>query len=173
MTTTVALTALLAIATGEIQSGDHTRSIRVDRRTRSYHVHVPPSYDGSKPFPVVLAFHGGGANAESMVRFSGLNEKADEAGFLVVYPAGTGRLERMLTWNTGNCCGYAMRNGVDDVGFVNALLDDLAGRARVDPERIYATGMSNGAMMVYRLASELSERIAARRRHRAPCLERR
>src|SRR5437016_6447484 len=96
-----------------------------------------------------------------MVRFCGLNEKADRAGFLAVYPSGTGRLERALTWNGGNCCGYAMLNKVDDVAFTRGLLDDLAKAVLIDRKRVYATGMSNGAMMVYRLASELSDRIAA------------
>lgn len=85
----------------------------------------------------------------------------DEAGFIAVYANGTGRFERMLTWNAGNCCGYAMRNNVDDVGFVRTLLDDLASAAKIDQDRVYATGMSNGAMISYRLASELSDRIAA------------
>ena len=68
----------------------------------------------------------------------------------------------MLTWNGGNCCGYAMRaEQVDDVAFTRALLDDLAKVVKVDPKRVYATGMSNGAIMAYRLASELSDRIAA------------
>src|SRR5262249_41276708 len=119
------------------------------------------SYDGTRPFPVVLAFHGGGSNAGQMVRFSGLNDKADQAGFLVVYPNGTGRLEQALTWNGGNCCGYAMLNKVDDGAFVRALLDDLGKVAKVDAKRVYATGMSNGAILAYRLASELSDRIAA------------
>jgi polyhydroxybutyrate depolymerase len=113
------------------------------------------------PFPVVLGFHGGGSNAEQFVRFSGLNEKANEAGFIAVYPNGTGRFRRMLTWNGGNCCGYAMREKVDDVAFVRALLDDLAKVAKIDQKRIYATGMSNGAIISYFLASKLSDRIAA------------
>jgi len=161
MNTTVALTALLAIATGEIQPGDHTRSIRVDRRSRTYQVHVPPSYDNSNPFPVVLAFHGGLSRADSLIQRCGLNKKADEAGFIAVYPNGTSRYGRLLTWNAGNCCGYAMRQNVDDVGFVRELLDDLAGVANIDSKRVYATGYSNGAMLSYRLASELSDRIAA------------
>ncbi len=161
MNATIVLTVFLAVATGEIQPGAHTRSIRVDRRTRTYFVHVPPSYDGSKPFPVVLAFHGGLSRAESMIRDNGLNKKADEAGFIAVYPNGTSRYGRLLAWNAGNCCGYAMRHNVDDVGFVRALLDDLAEVAKIDPKRVYATGYSNGAMMAYRLASELSDRIAA------------
>lgn len=141
--------------------GDSTRTIEVHGRTRSYVVHVPKSYDRSKPVAVVLAFHGGGTNAQSMIRFCGLNDTADEAGFLAVYPEGTGRRENALVWNAGDCCGYAMRRNVDDVAFVDALLDELEAQIPIDSKRIYATGMSNGAMLTYRLASELSHRIAA------------
>lgn len=142
-------------------SGDHNRSLQVDNRTRTYLVHVPKSYVGSKPFPVVLAFHGGASNAEQMVRFCGLNDKADQAGFIAVYPNGTGRTANLLTWNGGNCCGYALQNQVDDVAFTRALLDDLASVVKVDQKQVFATGMSNGAIMSYLLASELSDRIAA------------
>jgi polyhydroxybutyrate depolymerase len=87
---------------------------------------------------------------------------ADEEGFLAVYPDGTGRFgERLLTWNAGGCCGYAQDQGVDDVGFVRALIDNLASVAPVDRSRIYATGLSNGAMMAYRLAVEAGDMIAA------------
>jgi polyhydroxybutyrate depolymerase len=110
---------------------------------------------------VVLVFHGGASNAQQMVRFCGLNETADKHGFVVVYPSGTGRLNVTLTWNGGNCCGYAMQQEVDDVGFTRAMLDDLGKVLNVDPKRVYATGMSNGAIMAYRLASEMSDRIAA------------
>jgi polyhydroxybutyrate depolymerase len=108
-----------------------------------------------------MAFHGGGANADNMIAFSGLNKKSDEAGFIVVYPNGTGRLKKMLTFNGGNCCGYAASNKVDDVEFTRKILDDLASSVNVDPKRVFATGMSNGGIMAYRLASELSDRIAA------------
>ena len=67
----------------------------------------------------------------------------------------------MLTWNGGNCCGYASENNVDDVGFTRAVLDDLAKVANVDAKRVFATGMSNGGILCYRLASEFSDRIAA------------
>ena len=109
----------------------------------------------------MLVFHGGATNAKTMVRFCGLNETADRNGFLAVYPSGTGRNPNLLTWNAGNCCGDALRYDVDDVGFVAALLDDLAELAEIDRDRVFATGMSNGGMLAYRLASELSERIAA------------
>ncbi len=154
-------TALFATVSDGLDPGDHTRSIRLERRTRTYHIHIPPSYDGSRPFPVVLAFHGGLSRGQSMIHDCGLNEKADDAGFIVVYPNGTSQYGRLLTWNAGNCCGYAMRHKVDDVGFVRKLLDDLGATTSIDYQRVYATGYSNGAMMCYRLASELSDRIAA------------
>jgi polyhydroxybutyrate depolymerase len=158
---TLAVLTLLVAESTPLGPGDYTRTLTLRGRTRTYLVHVPKSYDGSKPYPVVLAYHGGGSNAEQMVRFCGLSAKADAAGFLAVYPSGTGRLARALTWNGGNCCGYAMENQVDDVAFTRALLDDLATVAKVDAKRVYATGMSNGAILAYRLASELSDRIAA------------
>jgi polyhydroxybutyrate depolymerase len=152
----------LAVAHADpVGPGDHTRTLTVGDRKRTYLVHVPKSYDGTKPYPVVLIYHGGASNAEQMVRFCGLNETADKAGFLAVYPSGTGRLATALTWNGGNCCAYAMLNQVDDVAFTRALLDDLTKVLQVDAKRVFATGMSNGAIMAYRLASELSDRIAA------------
>lgn len=153
------LTTLLAL--DPLAPGDHTRTLEHGGRTRTYIVHVPPKYDSKQPTPAVLAFHGGGSNAEQVVRFCGLNEKADRESFIVVYPNGTGRVERMLTWNGGNCCADAMLNNVDDVGFTRSLLDDLATVTNVDAKRIFATGISNGGIMCYRLASELSDRIAA------------
>ncbi len=152
---------LLSLQPDTFAAGDHTRSLSLGDLKRSYLVHVPKSYDGTKPFPVVLAFHGGGSTAQGMVRFSGLNQTADKHGFIVVYPSGTGSMEQRLTFNGGNCCGYAMTNKIDDVAFTRALLDDLAKLVKVDAKRVYSTGMSNGAILSYLLASELSDRIAA------------
>jgi polyhydroxybutyrate depolymerase len=160
----IALSALLTVALlgiAPLTSGDHTRTMSVGNLDRSYIVHIPATYDSRKPTPVVLAFHGGGANAENMIVFSGLNKKSDEAGFIVVYPKGTGRLEKALTFNGGNCCGYASSHKIDDVKFTRMILDDLATSVNIDPKRIVATGMSNGGIMAYRLASDLSDRIAA------------
>jgi polyhydroxybutyrate depolymerase len=128
--------------------------------TRSYLVHVPPKYEAKKPTPVVLVLHGAGTNGQITVSFCGLNKKADDARFIAVYPNGTGLAGLMLTWNSG---GFR-RQGAgapDDVAFIGKVLDDLAAVVNVDPKRVYATGMSNGGMMCYRLASELSDRIAA------------
>lgn len=146
---------------GELDAGDHLRVVHVGDLQRRYRVHVPHSYDAQRPTPVVLAFHGGGGNPESMIRLSGLNKKSDEARFIIVYPYGTGRDDRRLTFNAGNVGGYAKRKSIDDVGFTRALLDDLAGVVNVDRNRVFATDISNGAMMAYRVASELSDRIAA------------
>lgn len=128
---------------------------------RRYLVHVPRGYDPSKPCPVVLAFHDILGAAELFVAQSKWDELADRRGVLVVYPDGTGRSTQLLTFNAGTCCGYASRSGVDDVGFVRALLDALPSSYAVDRRRVYATGLGNGAMLCYRLACEMPERLAA------------
>ena len=161
MTTLQTLLLLTVLGADPLGPGDHTRMLTVGDVKRNYVVHIPPKYDSKKPMPVVLAFHGGGANADNMIMFSGLNKKSDEAGFIAVYPSGTGRLEKILTFNGGNCCGYAMNNKIDDVEFTRRILDDLAKSANIDPKRVFATGMSNGGIMSYLLASDLSDRIAA------------
>lgn len=161
MTTLQTLLLTTVLGADPLGPGDHTRALTVGDLKRSYLVHIPPKYDRKIPTPVVLAFHGGGANPDNMIVFSGLNKKSDEAGFIAVYPSGTGRLDKFLTFNGGNCCGYAMNNKVDDVEFTRNLLDDLSKSANIDPKRVFATGMSNGGIMAYLLASELSDRIAA------------
>lgn len=128
---------------------------------RTFLVHWPHGKQKVTGLPVVLVLHGGGGNAEGMARISRFNQGADRAGFLVVYPNGTGRLsERFLTWNSGNCCGYALQNKIDDVAFLDALIEKLKVDYRIDASRIYVTGLSNGAMMTYRLGCELSEKLA-------------
>lgn len=131
-------------------------------RTRIYYVHLPPQAGDGQPLPVVINLHGGGGDALDQERYSGMDTLADDEGFIAVYPAGTGRFsERLLTWNAGGCCGYAQEESVDDVGFVRALIDDLSTVTLIDRSRIYATGLSNGAMMAYRLAAEAGDLVAA------------
>lgn len=153
--------ALGLLAANPLAPGDYTRTVTVGTLERNYLVHVPPPAAAGRPLPVVLVFHGAMSSAQQTVRYTGLNDKADQAGFLAVYPNGTGRLERMLTWNAGNCCGSAERDAIDEPAFVRALLDQLAGETPVDARRVFATGISNGAMLCYRLAAEMSDRIAA------------
>jgi len=122
---------------------------------------VPPQASGADALPVILNFHGAASNAEQQERYSGMDATADRDGFVAVYPNGTGRGTRALTWNAGGCCAYAERNKIDDVSFTRALLDDLATRTHIDRSRVYATGISNGGMMAFRLGVEASDRIAA------------
>jgi len=148
---------------GDYGPGDYGRKIRFERRRRFYKIHVPPSYKKGKPMPVVLIFHGGGSYPGAVRYESGMDEVADKEGFIVVYPAGTGIFfnDRLLTWNDGRSLKNGSISKVDDVGFVKALLDDLATFFNIDTKRIYAAGFSNGAQFTYRLAKQLSDRIAA------------
>src|SRR5258708_12165443 len=146
---------------GALVPGDRRVALAFGGRDRSYIAHVPPAAGSRRLLPLLFVFHGGGSNAAGQQRFSRLDGLADRAGFVVVYPNGTGRFERFLTWNAGTCCGSAVIERVDDVGFSLAVLDDVARRVPVDRERVYATGMSNGAMMAPRLPAAASERTAA------------
>jgi polyhydroxybutyrate depolymerase len=140
--------------------GDHTRTVMMGEQKRTYLVHIPKDYDPKKPASVVLALHGAAMNGSMMVWFSGLNKTSDKAGFIVVYPSGTGT-GPFLTWNAGGIKGRMAEGRADDVAFIGKLLDDLGTVVKVDEKRVYACGMSNGGMMSYRLAAELSDRIAA------------
>ena len=84
--------------------GDHTRTLMMGEQKRTYLIHVPKGYDPKKPAPVVLALHGAAMNGSMMVWFSGLSKKSDEAGFIVVYPSGSGT-GPFLTWNAGGFKG--------------------------------------------------------------------
>ena len=155
------LVASPALAAEPLGPGDHTRTVQVGDLERSYLVHIPPKYDPKVPTPVVLILHGAGTNAQIMVPFCAMSKKSDEAGFIAVYPNGTGAAGIFLTWNVGGLHGKMAEGKADDVKFVGSLLDDLGTMVNVDPKRVYATGISNGGMMCYRLAAELSDRIAA------------
>jgi polyhydroxybutyrate depolymerase len=145
-----------------LRAGDHARELAHGGRERSYVLHVPPGR-AAAPRPLLLAFHGGAGNGPGFQRYAGLDALADRDGWLVAYPNGTHRwfTGRLLTWNAGDCCGFASDAGIDDVGFALALIEDVGRLAPLDRSRTYATGHSNGAMMAYRLAAEAPERVAA------------
>lgn len=162
------LLSLLALLTGipgraAYPPGMDQHTLRFAGKERSYLVYLPPSYDGRNPLPLVLIFHGGFQNAEKTVGLTGFNALAEREGFIAVYPNGSGRrlLGARYTWNAGLCCGFAQKKNIDDVGFIKAMLERLKTEYRVDPKRVYATGISNGAMMVYRLACEMPDQLAA------------
>jgi len=142
-------------------AGDYDITLEAGGLTRSALVHVPPHTVGAV-LPLMINYHGGGDHARGQQDYTGMNRHADQHGYMVVYPNGTGRWnKRLLTWNAGSCCGSAARNQVDDVAFTLQLIDYLADRLPVDKTRVYATGFSNGGMMAYRLAVEAGDRIAA------------
>jgi len=129
---------------------------------RGFLLHLPEEYSGESDLPLIIAMHGGFGSPINIQNQSQLSVKADEEGFIVVYPEGVkGGVLDIRTWNAGWCCGHASTDEVDDVGFISALMDTLIGEYAIDTNRIYATGMSNGGFMSYRLACELSDRIAA------------
>ena len=133
--------------------GDRTGRLRFGGRTRTYLVHRPP---GSRAgMPVVLAFHGGGGTAAGMARITHLDAVADQHGFVVVYPQGYAN-----SWAGGKGDTPADEAGIDDVGFVSALIRRLAAEDRIDTTRVFATGLSAGGFMAQRLGCQLSDRIA-------------
>jgi polyhydroxybutyrate depolymerase len=125
---------------------------------RTYALHVPPSYDAKTPLPLVFVLHGATESNDNVEQLSGMSSEADQRRFLVAYPRGIGNLP---TWNAGNCCGAAVQEKVDDVGFLGALLAKLEHDYAVDRKRVYFTGISNGAMMSYRMACEMADDVAA------------
>ena len=162
------LTLLLALLSADpLTPGDCELELTVDGRERSYFVHVPESYRADRPTPVLLVFHGAATNGRLMAEISGMSHKADEAGFVAVYPNGLGVGRAMLVFNVGGIAAGAMKDPADDVQFTRKLLDDLAERINVDPRRIFSTGYSNGGMMSYRLACEHQELFAGIGKHHA------
>ncbi len=148
-----------------LRPGHHSGSIEHDGLTRSYRFYVPASYRASAPTPLLLALHGGGGNMDYQAddeRY-GLISKANKEGFIVVFPNGYSKLKsgKLATWNAGKCCGAARDANIDDVGFIRKLVERVTSQANIDRRRIYATGMSNGGLMSYRLACEMPEVFSA------------
>lgn len=132
------------------------QKIQSGGRTRTFDVHLPKTYDGKTAVPLVVSLHGRHGQGKDQAKLTGFDEVADRHGFIVVYPDGVGK-----SWNALHGTGEAEELGVDDVAFIGDLIDDLSKRYRIDPRRIYATGMSNGGAFAHRLGCELSGRLAA------------
>ncbi len=128
---------------------------------RPYGLRVPPSYDGTRAVPLVVLLHGYGATGIAQAFYFGLPNLASREGFLLAHPDGTLDDAGRRFWRASRaCCDFANAGG-DDVAYLNAVLDDVSARYRVDPDRVFLVGHSNGGFMAHRMACAASPRIAA------------
>jgi polyhydroxybutyrate depolymerase len=147
----------------DYEPGTHKRKLdlRVLGFNRSYLIHIPRNYSRAKAQPLVVALHGAFSTAEEMEEETGFSQLADKEGFLVVYPNGITLFGWFQHWNAVHCCGRAMKDGVDDVGFVSTVIEEVRRDFLVDPSRIYMVGYSNGGMLAYLFAAQRPETVAA------------
>lgn len=133
-----------------------------DGRVRSYQV---SDLSNGELAPLLFVLHGFGGTAADMRSYTGIEDELQRLGnfkAIVVYPNGTGAESGLpQSWNAGNCCPFAIYEPVDDVAFFDALITKLSGQYNIDPQRVWVMGHSNGGMMAYRLACELSEKVTA------------
>jgi polyhydroxybutyrate depolymerase len=149
--------------------GTYTLNVKSGGYDWTVHIHIPKDYNPDKKPPLVLAFHGAGGEGKNALDHEGWAAKADKEGFVVVAPTGLPSRPRLspsfLTnpqvWNSGQLNALSPRTRIDDVAFVVELLDELKERVPYDENRVFATGHSNGGRMTFRLAAEMSERLAA------------
>lgn len=150
----------LRVKTGKIGIGESHRSLIFEKETRNYDCYRPQSHNSQRPAPLLFVLHGGGSNAEKVKKLTkrSFEKLAEKEGFVVVYPEA---IEN--NWNDGrNVQRYrSHKENINDVGFINALIEEMVNQLSIDRSRVYVTGMSNGAMMTHRLALELSEKLAA------------
>ncbi|HTQ39887.1 MAG TPA: PHB depolymerase family esterase, partial [Pirellulales bacterium] len=156
-----AYTAAAQFAAKLIQPGENTqqKTIEVGNRQRTYYLHVPENLSAEQPAPLVLVFHGGGGNALGMERYlTDFSKLADQEHFLVAYPEGVDK-----SWNDGRGTPStsAANENVDDLAFFMAMLETISKQHPVDPRRIFATGISNGAIFSHYLAANHADKIAA------------
>jgi polyhydroxybutyrate depolymerase len=128
---------------------------------RPYQLKVPAGYEGDKPVPLVVLLHGYTANGTTQANYFGLPALADKAGFLLAYPDGTRDFFGNRFWNATDACCDFFHSGVDDVGYIDAVIDDIAAKYPVDQARVFVVGHSNGAFMAHRYACDRSTRVAA------------
>lgn len=139
-------------------------TLTIDGRDRLYLLNLPPAYyESDTTLPLVIGLHGTGGSAVQFERDYSFTDKANNAGFTVVYPEGvrsTGILG-LRTWNAGTCCDFAKEQNIDDVKYIRTLLDKLVTSYKINPKKVFVAGMSNGGMLTYRLAHEMADKIAA------------
>ncbi|MCF7848685.1 MAG: hypothetical protein K9M45_07545, partial [Kiritimatiellales bacterium] len=160
---------LLAACRTPVKSGGDGRSGTFKRKTavkfnglsRTYRLHLPSTEAPSAGWPLLVMLHGAFNTAAKTEQETGFSEVADERGFLVAYANGIGVFGLLQHWNAGHCCGKAVRDGVDDVAYIDAVIHDAVETCPVDSSRIYMVGHSKGGMMAYRYTMERAGKIAA------------
>ncbi len=136
---------------------------------RLYLVQEPPSRDIALPLPVLMVLHGGGGSAAFAARVYGWRELAEREGCLLLFPEATledpslppAVRENPRLWNDGSTRSAVARRGVDDIGYLATVMDDIQTRFAVDRKRVFVTGFSNGASMTFRTGIELADRVTA------------
>jgi polyhydroxybutyrate depolymerase len=146
----IAAIALLAAVAGT----QHHVKLQVGGLERKYTLHIPVSH--ASPSPLVLVLHGGGNTPKDMEKMTGFNALADREGFVVAYPEGYKDF-----WNDGRGTMRSAKKGIDDVGFIRAVIADVEGKTSIDKSRIYVTGISNGGILTNRLGCEMADTLAA------------
>ncbi len=139
-----------------LQAGETSVTLQVGSLSRSYVLHIPSAYDGSKPVPLVVDFHGIGGSGASELTSSPYPATTDPEGVVMAFPDGL-KGPAGTAWNMGPCCVA----NVDDVSFARALLTDVQRTACIDPKRIYAVGVLTGGGMAYYLACHAADVFAA------------
>lgn len=156
------LTGLFVSPGSASEPTDSSASMMVSGIRRTFLAHLPLNHNRATSFPLLIVLHGGGGTGKGMVRLTSgeFNKLSDAEGFIVVYPDGIDK-----HWNDARS-GDESRDSaheekVDDIGFIASLIDTLVVSRHADPQRVYVTGISNGAIMSYRLACEISNKITA------------
>ncbi len=148
--------------TPTLEPGTSHHTLEVDGVDRTYRLDVPDPVP-TGPVAVVVALHGGLGSGDGLADITGLDRAVTAGGMIAVFPDGRELRSplgpRTRTWNAGRCCGSAVREGVDDIAFLDALLDTLA--ATVELEGVFVTGHSNGAMLAFAYACARASRIDA------------
>lgn len=164
---TLPVTIVAASPAPDVSSAQTTCPIRIDTRSfrwnddeRRYRIALPRCSLSLPLQRLVVVLHAGGSDARAMASHSKLDGLAADGKTGVVYPQGSSRVPGLKTWNAGHCCGNAMLRQVDDAGYVRALMASLRDQHALTPDAVYLTGMSNGAMLAYRIAAETPDVLA-------------
>ena len=144
----------------ELTKRDLKLNIEHDGYTRDFILHIPEHHELLNKIPLIIAMHGGGGKAKGMIALTKgrFNELADKHGFLVVYPQGLGK-----SWNDGrqDPISYAHKNDIDDIGYLSKIIRRMIKEYKVDSDRVFVTGISNGGFMSIRVSRELADQVKA------------